>query len=458
MNENKNEPTELARGLSRRHVQMMAIGGTIGTGLFLGAGETISLTGPAVLSIYAVTGLMLFFMMRAIGEMLYVDPNRSSFVSVVSKYISPSAGHFVGWSYWLTLILPAMAELTAIGIYVRYWFPNLAIWEIELTVMAILILLNLTAVKYFGEAEFWFSSIKIIAILAVLFAGVVMMLTGFQTSGPHGGAVTFANLGIDFSWFPNGGAAFLQAFPMVFFSFVGIEFVGLMSAETKNPRDVIPKVINTVPFRILFFYIGALAMIMAIYNWRYIPTNESPFVMVFQLVGLPMGAAIMNFVVLTAALSALNTLIYSAGRDIYALSQEHDGRVERYFAKLSKNAIPARAILWSAGLIALTPLISAIPLLESSFGFFASATSAITVVIYLLIMIAHRKFRKSTDFMPDGFVMPGYKMTSPLTIIFFVFIFSTLFLTTNDRYAAIGGVAWCLIFGFISYRFYSKKD
>jgi len=457
MTENTEAPTKLARGLSRRHVQMMAIGGTIGTGLFLGAGDTISLTGPTVLGVYALTGLMLFFMMRAIGEMLYVDPDRSSFVSVVSKYLSPAAGHFVGWSYWITLILPAMAELTAIAVYVRFWFPNLAIWEIELAVMAILIVLNLTAVKYFGEAEFWFASIKIIAIMAIMFAGVVMMLTGFQTGGPHGGPVTLQNLGIDFSWFPNGWSSFLQAFPMVFFSFVGIEFVGLMSAETKDPRKVIPKVINTVPFRILFFYIGALAMIMAIYNWRYLPTNESPFVMVFELVGLPMGAAVMNFVVLTAALSALNTLIYSAGRDIYALSQEHDGKVERYFSKLSKNAIPARAIIWSASLIALTPVISALPMLESSFGFFASATSAITVVIYLMIMIAHRKFRKSDDFMPDGFTMPWYRVASPLTIVFFIFIFSTLFLTVNDRYAAFGGIVWCLIFGFISYRFYSKK-
>ncbi|MBM7617225.1 L-asparagine transporter-like permease [Weissella uvarum] len=448
-----NSTQELSRGLSQRHVQMMAIGGTIGTGLFLGAGDTINLTGPSVLFIYMITGLFLFFMMRAIGEMLYVDPDSSSFVSVVSKYINRESGYFVGWSYWITLILPAMAELTAIAQYIQYWLPHIAAWEIELAIMAILILLNLTAVRFFGETEFWFASIKIIAILVVIFIGLFMMITGFKTPGAHGGVVGIHNITDGFQFFPNGSGNFLKAFPMVFFSFVGIEFVGLMSAETMNPRVVIPKVINSVLLRILLFYVGSLSVIMAICSWRYLPKSESPFVMVFQLVGLHGAAAIMNFVVLTAALSALNTLLYSAGRDIFALSKEHDGRIERYFSKLSKTAIPARAIMFSAALICITPLVNFIPVLSSAFNFFASATAAITLVIYTMIMIAHRRYRKSDDFMPDGFKMPGYRFTSPATIAFFGFIFVMLFLTPTDQIAAIGGILWTIGFGIFTHYY-----
>lgn len=456
MTETTTKPTELSRGLTQRHVQMMAIGGTIGTGLFLGAGDTINLTGPSVLLIYMITGAFLFFMMRAIGEMLYVDPKYSSFVSVVSKYINRETGYFVGWSYWITLILPAMAELTAIGQYLQYWLPHIAAWKMELAIMAILIILNLTAVRFLGEAEFWFASIKIIAILMVIAIGLFMIVTGFKTPGIHGGTVSFKNITDGFQFFPNGSVDFLKAFPMVFFSFVGIEFVGLMSAETVDPKVVIPKVINTVLVRIMIFYVGALAIIMAICNWRYLPANESPFVMVFQLIGLHGAAALMNFVVLTAALSALNTLIYSAGRDIFALSKENDGPLERYFAKLSKTAIPARAILFSAGLICATPVVNFIPALSSAFSFFASATAAITLVIYTLIMIAHRHYRKSSDFLPDGFKMPFYRVTSPATILFFIFIFALLFITPTDRIAAYAGLAWTIIFGLFS-RYYVNK-
>jgi L-asparagine transporter-like permease len=450
------QPTELQRGLSRRHVQMIAIGGTIGTGLFLGAGTTIHLTGPSILLVYLVTGIFLFMMMRAIGELLYADPDKNSFVRFVSKYIGPGAGHFIGWSYWVTLILPAMAELTAIGHYVQFWLPTVPAWLIELIVIAVLIVVNLVAVKFFGEAEFWFASIKIIAILGLIAAGLIMILMQYQT--PDGGTVSFGNIFSHFQLFPNGKMNFLMAFPMVFFAFVGIEFVGMMSAETKNPREVMPKVINQVLLRILIFYIGALAIIMAIFNWRDLSPDQSPFVQVFKLVGLNWAAGLVNFVVLTAAASALNTLIYSAGRDVYALALESSGKWQDYFSTLSPKAVPHRAILFSGALIAITPIINALPIFESAFNFFASATSAITLVIYSLIMWAHRKYRASQDFLPDGFLMPGYRVMSPLTLIFFGFIFFTLFLDRTDMIAAIGGIGWTVVFGWLSHRFAQRQS
>ena len=387
-------------------------------------------------------------MMRAIGELLYADPDNNSFVAFVSKYLGPGAGHFVGWSYWITLILPAMAELTAIGLYVQYWLPNVPAWLIEIIVMILLVGVNLFAVNFFGEAEFWFSSIKIIAILGIIATGIIMMLTGFNAPGAHGGPVSFANITHNFKFFPNGGMSFMQAFPMVFFAFVGIEFVGMMSAETKNPREVMPKVINTVLFRILIFYVGALAIIMSIYDWHYLPSNQSPFVFIFKL---------LNFVVLTAAMSALNTLIYSAGRDVYALALENTGKWQSYFKVLSMKAIPSRAVLFSAILIMLTPIINALPIFESAFNFFASATAAITLVIYSLIMLAHRKYRASADYIEDGFKMPFYKIASPLTLAFFLFIFGTLFLDKTDMIAAFGGIAWTIGYGWYSHKKYGMK-
>lgn len=450
-------PDSLQRGLSKRHVTMIAIGGTIGTGLFLGAGDSISLTGPSILFVYLLTGIFLYIMMRAIGELLYADPDNNSFVSFVSKYLGPGAGHFVGWSYWITLILPAMAELTAIGKYVQFWLPTVPAWLIEIVVMLLLVGVNLVAVKFFGEAEFWFSSIKIIAILGIIITGILMMITGFKTPGVHGGVVSFANITHHFQLFPNGGMNFMMAFPMVFFAFVGIEFVGLMSAETKNPREVMPKVINTVLFRILVFYVGALAIIMSIYDWHYLPADQSPFVFIFKLIGIDWAAALLNFVVLTAAMSALNTLIYSAGRDVYALALENTGKWQDYFKRLSTKAIPARAILFSAILIMLTPVINALPIFESAFNFFASATAAITLVIYSLIMIAHRNYRASADFIEDGFKMPFYKVASPLTLLFFLFIFGTLFLDKTDTIAALGGIAWTVGYGWYSHKKYGMK-
>ncbi|MFR6560470.1 MAG: amino acid permease, partial [Weissella confusa] len=198
-------PDSLNRGLSKRHVTMIAIGGTIGTGLFLGAGDSISLTGPSILFVYLLTGIFLYIMMRAIGELLYADPDNNSFVAFVSKYLGPGAGHFVGWSYWITLILPAMAELTAIGLYVQYWLPNVPAWLIEIIVMILLVGVNLFAVNFFGEAEFWFSSIKIIAILGIIATGIIMMLTGFNAPGAHGGPVSFGNITHNFKFFPKGG-------------------------------------------------------------------------------------------------------------------------------------------------------------------------------------------------------------------------------------------------------------
>ncbi|KAA8376237.1 amino acid permease [Leuconostoc carnosum] len=443
------------RGLKKKHVQMIAIGGTIGTGLFLGAGNSIAKTGPSILIVYAALGFFFFLMMRGIGEMLYADPSQHTFVSFISKYVGAGSGYFAGWSYWIGLLFVAMAELTAVSTYVKFWFPNLQTWLIQIVFLAILTMINLVAVRLFGETEYWFAMIKIIAIVAMIITGPFLIFTGFKSPASGGHTVaSFGNVFSNFSLFPNGASMFFAAFPMVFFAFQGMEFVGITTAETQNPREVLPKAINTIILRILIFYLGAMVIIMSIINWHVIAKtpNQSPFVMVFQLAGFKAAAVVINFVVLTSAASALNSAIYSAGRHFYQLAEESDSHFMKQFQEISTHGVPAKAIILTAILVLLSPIINSIPQITSAFGFITAISSNMYIIVYGMTMYAHRKFRESTDFMPNGFVMPGYNWTSPLTLIFFAGIYISLFFESDSRMPAIGAIVFTLIFGFLSHR------
>lgn len=449
------------RGLKKKHVQMIAIGGTIGTGLFLGAGNSIAKTGPSILIVYAVLGAFFFMMMRGIGEMLYADPSQHTFVSFISKYVGAGAGYFAGWSYWIGLLFVAMAELTAVSTYVKFWFPSWKTWIIQIIFLFVLTMINLIAVRVFGETEYWFAMIKIIAIVAMIVTGLVLIFTGFKAPASGGHTVaSFSNVFSNFSLFPNGASMFFAAFPMVFFAFQSMEFVGITTAETENPREVLPKAINTIIIRILIFYLGAMIIIMSIINWHVIAKTpeSSPFVMVFQLAGFKAAATIINFVVLTSAASALNSAIYSAGRHFYQLAEESDSKFMINFREISSNGVPAKAIIFTAILVLISPVINSIPQITSAFSLITSISSNMYIIVYAMTMYAHRKFRESTNFMPDGFLMPGYKWTSPLTLLFFVSIYASLFFQADSRVAAIGAILFTIVFGYLSHRKFSTKN
>ncbi|MGO2137625.1 MAG: amino acid permease, partial [Leuconostoc mesenteroides] len=366
------------RGLKKKHVQMIAIGGTIGTGLFLGARNSIAKTGPSILIVYAVLGAFFFMMMRGIGEMLYADPSQHTFVSFISKYVGAGAGYFAGWSYWIGLLFVAMAELTAVSTYVKFWFPSWKTWIIQILFLFVLTMINLIAVRVFGETEYWFAMIKIIAIVAMIVTGLILIFTGFKAPASGGHTVaSFSNVFSNFSLFPNGASVFFAAFPMVFFAFQGMEFVGITTAETENPREVLPKAINTIIIRILIFYLGAMIIIMSIINWHVIAKTpeSSPFVMVFQLAGFKAAATIINFVVLTSVASALNSAIYSAGRHFYQLAEESDSKFMINFREISSNGVPAKAIIFTAILVLISPVINSIPQITSAFGLITSISS-----------------------------------------------------------------------------------
>lgn len=449
------------RGLKKKHVQMIAIGGTIGTGLFLGAGNSIAKTGPSILIVYAILGAFFFLMMRGIGEMLYADPSQHTFVSFISKYVGASAGYFAGWSYWIGLTFVAMAELTAVSTYVKFWFPDWPTWLIQIAFLAVLTLVNLVAVNIFGETEYWFAMIKIIAIIAMIVTGIFLIMIGFKAPASGGHTVaSLQNITHGFTLFPNGPAMFIAAFPMVFFAFQGMEFVGITTAETENPRHVLPRAINTIIIRILIFYLGAMTIIMSIINWHVIAKTpgQSPFVMVFELAGFKAAAAVINFVVLTSAASALNSALYSAGRHFYQLAKESNTNVMTPFKKISAHGIPANAILFTSALVLLSPIINSIPQITSSFSFITAISSNMYIIVYGLTMYAHRKFRESDDYMPDGFTMPGYRVTSPLTLLFFAAIYISLFFQADTRMSAIGAIIFTLIFGTLVHKRFSTTN
>ena len=457
----KHHPSEetengMVRGLQNRHVQLIAIAGTIGTGLFLGAGRSLSLTGPSIILVYMLTGAFMYLMMRAIGEMLYMDPDQHTFINFITKYLGKGWGYFSGWSYWVSLVFLGMAEITAVSNYVQLWFPNWPAWQIQIIFLALLSCVNLIAVKVFGEVEFWFGMIKIVTILALIATGIFMVTTNFETPAGHASLTNITN---GFQMFPNGWVKFVMAFQMVFFAYQAIEFVGITTSETANPRQVLPKAIKEIPIRIVIFYVGALLAIMAIFPWQQLPVNKSPFVTVFQMVGIKWAAGLINFVVLTAAASSLNSTLYSTGRHLYQIAKETPNSKVMNRLKLnslSRMGIPSRAIIFSAIVVAVSAFINILPGVSDAFALITASSSGVYIAIYILTMLAHLKYRKSKEFMPDGFVMPAYKVLNPLTIVFFLFVFVCLFLQESTYIGAIGATIWIILFGIYSNWKHSK--
>jgi len=443
------EETKLERGLSARHVEMIALGGTIGTGLFLGAGRSISTAGPAILLVYIITGLFMFWMMRALGEMLLTDPDQTTFVAFIEKYLGKRTGFVIGWTYWIGWITIAMAEVTAISTYMKYWLPNVPGWIWAIIFLVILFSINIFAVGAFGETEFWFSMIKIIAILAMIATGVIMIATHAETSA---GVTSLSNLWTH-GFFAHNGSGLLSAFQMVFFAFLGIEFVGMTAAESKDPDHVIPKAINSIIMRILIFYVGALVAIMSIQPWTNYNADESPFVQVFAGIGITAAAGLINFVVLTAAASALNSAIFTTGRMLFALASQGEGKKKNPFARLNKRQLPMNAIVASTLLIGLAAVINYL-FPSEAFEVITSVASAAFVGIYATLVYAHVKYRRSDDFKngEKKFMMPLAPFSNYLTLAFMAMVFIVLLFTPATRITTILAIIWFVVLGWLSGR------
>ncbi|MEI1420307.1 amino acid permease [Bacillus cabrialesii] len=432
---------KLERGLKNRHIQLIAIGGAIGTGLFLGSGKSIHFAGPSILFAYMITGIICFLIMRSLGELLLSNLNYHSFVDFVQDYLGDMAAFITGWTYWFCWISIAMADLTAVGLYTQYWLPGVPQWVPGLIALIILLIMNLATVKLFGELEFWFALIKVIAILALIVIGLVMIFKGFSTSS---GVSSFTNLWSHGGMFPNGIHGFILSFQMVVFAFVGIELVGLTAGETENPEKVIPKAINNIPVRVLLFYIGALLVIMSIYPWDVINPSESPFVQVFVAVGIVGAASIINFVVLTSAASACNSAVFSTSRMVYSLAK--DNNAPESMAKLTQRKVPSNALFFSAIVILIGVTLNYI-MPEGVFTLITSISTVCFIYIWGITVICHMKYRKTRPELAktNKFKLPLYPFTNYLILAFLAFILVVLALAEDTRVSLFVTPVWFIL-------------
>lgn len=451
---NQTNDQDLSRGLTSRHVQMIAIGGAIGTGLFLGSGTAIKSAGPSLILAYLITGIFSCLMMRAVGELLLSNTKLHSFIDFVREYLGNKWEFAIGWAYWLCWASLAMADLTASGIYLRYWFPQLPQWVTPLIVVAILVTFNLINVAWFGELESAFSSIKIFAILALIVAGVGMIAFGFHTQG---NTASLSNLVSHGGFFATGGLGFILAFPMVIFAFTGIEMVGLSAGETKSPEKDIPKAINSVPLRILLFYVGSMIVIMSVYPWNKIDASTSPFVQVFSGLGISFAANLINFVVLTSALSAANSAIFSTSRTLYILG--NNGHAPKSFSKLSKANVPYVGILFSAfvflGIVLLNYFYP-----SKIFVLITGVATISFIFVWIIIMLTHIQYKRKNPNPADTFKMPFFPGSSYLTILFYLAVLVVLLFNAETRISVIATVIFfaAMIIGYIVWERKNKKE
>ena len=450
--QNQHEPinqpgdTKLKRNLTNRHIQLIAIGGAIGTGLFMGSGKTISLAGPSIIFVYMIIGFVLFFVMRAMGELLLSNLQYRSFTDFASDLLGPWAGYFTGWTYWFCWVVTGTADVIAISEYAQFWWPQLAAWVPAILCVLLLLTLNLLTVKLFGEIEFWFAMIKIVAICALILVGIVLVLTSFIS--PSGAQASVSNLWAHGGMFPNGVFGFFAGFQIAVFAFVGIELVGTTAAETKDPETTLPRAINSIPFRIIFFYVFALIAIMMVTPWTQIAPDKSPFVAMFVLVGLPAAAGVVNFVVLTSAASSANGGIYSTSRMLYNLSTF--GVAPKAFGRLSQNSVPANGLLFSCLCLLLgSALLFVMPNIMAAFTVVTTVSATLFMFVWTIILVSYLVFCRKRPQLhaASRFKMPGGPLMAYVALAFFGFVVVLLVLEADTRKALLVTPFWFVILG-----------
>lgn len=442
---------QLKRGLKNRHIQLIALGGAIGTGLFLGIAQTIKMAGPSVLLGYAIAGIIAFFIMRQLGEMVVEEPVAGSFSHFANKYWGGFAGFMSGWNYWVLYVLVSMAELTAVGIYVQYWWPEIPTWVSAAVFFVAINALNLTSVKIYGEAEFWFSIIKVAAIVGMITFGAWLLASG------HGGPeASVANLWQYGGFFPNGISGLVMAMAVIMFSFGGLELIGITAAEADDPQKSIPKATNQVIYRILLFYVGALAVLLSLYPWQKVVAGGSPFVLIFHALDSNLVATLLNAVVLSAALSVYNSCVFSNSRMLFGLAKQ--GNAPASLLKINRRGIPLNALSVSALVTALCVLLNYL-MPGKAFELLMSLVVSALVINWAMISITHLKFRraKSAERQKTRFPSLGYPLTNVLCLLFLAGILVIMYLTPGMQISVWLIPVWMLVLA-VSYQFKKKKN
>ncbi|MBD8597161.1 MULTISPECIES: amino acid permease [unclassified Pseudomonas] len=433
--------TDLKRGLSARHIRFMALGSAIGTGLFYGSASAIKLAGPAVLLVYIIAGAAVYMVMRALGEMAVRNPVSGSFGEYATTYLGPLAGFVLGWTYAFEMVIVCLADVTAFGIYMGFWFPEVPRWIWVLGIVFLIGALNLCSVKVFGETEFWLSLLKVGAIIAMILAGFGIMLFGIgSVSG--GGVSSVSNLWAYGGFMPNGISGLVASLAVVMFAFGGIEIIGITAGEARNPERVIPRAINAVPLRILLFYVLTLFVLMSLYPWQQIGSQGSPFVQIFDHLGISSAATVLNIVVITAAVSAINSDIFGAGRMMYGLAIQ--GQAPKGFAQLSAQGVPWMTVL-VMGVALLCGVVLNYLIPENVFLLIASIATFATVWVWLMILvtqIAMRRSMSAEEVAQLKFPVPFWPVAPIVATLFMVFVFGVLGYFPDSQAALVVGAVW----------------
>ncbi|MEO3871625.1 amino acid permease [Nonomuraea sp. B12E4] len=410
--------------LGNRQVQMIAIGGAIGVGLFLGAGGRLAATGPALVLSYAAAGVAAFFVMRALGELVLYRPSSGSFVEYANEFVGPWAAFASGWMYWINWAFTGIAELTAIAAYIHYWAPVFPQWLTALIALGFVLTVNALSVRLFGELEFWFAMLKVLAISVFLVVGLVLVVFAVGEAGPH-------NLVSHGGFFPTGFPLVLMSLQSVVFAYAAIEVVGITAGETARPHEIMPRAINGVVWRIAIFYVGSVALLGMVLPWTAYRADTSPFVTVFSGLGVPWAADAMNLVVITAALSSCNSGLYATGRILRSMAMKREA--PRFAGVLSSRHVPIGGIVFTAStFLAGVALFYFLP--ERAFNIATAVASLGVITTWGVLVYCQLRLRKSGH--RSTFPMPGSPYTNWLTLAFLALVVLLMPFADQDQRVA----------------------
>ncbi|KZL40217.1 amino acid permease [Secundilactobacillus collinoides] len=447
-----NEAPKLQRSMTAGQMEMISLGGAIGVGLFMGSSSTIKWTGPSVLLAYMFVGLILYIVMRALGEMIYVNPGTGSFADYATEYVHPLAGYLAKWANVFEYIVVGMSEVVAATEYLKYWWPHINAFISGLIIIGFLLAANLASAKAYGSLEFWFAMIKVLTIIAMILLGLGLIFFGW---GNGGHPIGLSNLWSHGGFFTGGFSGFFFSMSIIVGSYQGIELLGISAGEVANPQQAIIKSVKSVLFRILIFYVGAIFVIVTIYPWNQLSSLGSPFVSTFAKVGITAAASVINFVVLTAALSGANSGIYSSSRMLFKLA--HEGDAPKGFGRLSKRVVPDVAILGISGGILLGFIVDTLA------STYSKSTSNLFVVVFsssvlpgmvpwFVILLAELRFRQSNPkVMADHpFKLPLYPFSNYFAFAMLWVIVAFMFVNPDTRVSVFVG-AFVLILATVVY-------
>ncbi|HZS03829.1 MAG TPA: amino acid permease [Blastocatellia bacterium] len=445
----------LARRLSARQLAMIAIGGAIGTGLFLGSALSVRVAGPGVIITYLIGALVALLLMGALSEMAVAHPTAGSFGVYAEIYLSPWAGFVSRWTYWAAQVIAIGGEITAVAIYCKLWFPRVPSWVWIVSFSAAMVYVNARNVGSFGEFEYWFAMIKVVTIVLFIVFGVAA-ITGLGT----GERIGLQNYTAHGGFLPHGLAGVWKAIVFVIFSYIGTEVVAVTAGEAANPQEAVPRAMRSMLLRLITFYLGAIVILIGVAPWdRLLPgggVQASPFVTVFQLFGIPAATHLMNFVVLTAALSSINCNLYLVTRMLFSLAR--GGYAPAPFGRVNGRSVPVNALLASTGGLALAVYLAA-RYRESAYVYLFGVALFGGLFVWLMIFITHLRFRprwerSGGEKLPVR--MPLYPYSSVLGAILLAAILATTWGVEGMEVTLKVGIPWLILLS-VGYLLWKKK-